>query len=102
MSSLPVLSRPRLALALLLATLPVLSLAVAQTVGPYNEYDARRQANVQDGSQTGIWALDFRFKAPRLLTVEFRAGARRSSGTCGTRSSIAPRNPAPSFRISSW
>lgn len=58
---------PRFSLALLLTAVPVLSLAVAQTVGPYNEYDARRQVNVQDSSQ--VWALDFRFKTPRLLTV---------------------------------
>lgn len=68
MSTAPVSSRRRLPLALLLATVPALSLAVGQTVGPYNEYDARRQINVKDTNQT--WALDFRFKAPRLLTVD--------------------------------
>jgi hypothetical protein len=68
MRTAPVRFRSRLALVTLLATVPVLSLAVAQTVGPYNEYNARRQVNVKDTNQT--WALDFRFKSPRLLTVD--------------------------------
>ena len=85
----PVFSRPGFALAFLL-TVPVLSLAIAQTVGPYNEIEARRLANVQDSNQV---VLDFSFKAPRLLTVNIPGRGKRIAWEhAGTRLSIAPRS----------
>jgi len=63
--------RRRFGLVLLLALIPALSLVVAQTVGPFNEREAKKQANIQDiGLGEKIWVLDFRFKDPRLITVD--------------------------------
>jgi len=70
--------RPRLGLVLLLALIPTLSLALAQSVGQYNEREAKRQANVQDvdvGEK--LWVLDFRFKDPRLITVDIPGRGKR-------------------------
>jgi hypothetical protein len=58
----------RVVLVLLLALVPALSLAVAQSVGPYNEREVKPQTNVQD--RDDIWVLDFRFKDPRIITVD--------------------------------
>src|SRR5581483_9368450 len=44
-----------------------LSLALAQTP-PFNERDVRKERNAQDADD--IWVLDFRFKDPRLITVD--------------------------------
>lgn len=49
----------------LAATLPAL---VAQTPPPFNERTVRVEANAQDADD--IWVLDFRFKDPRLVTVD--------------------------------
>ncbi|MBL8794774.1 MAG: hypothetical protein JNM56_12775 [Planctomycetia bacterium] len=65
------MSRRRLAILLVLPLIAAYSWAMAQTVGPYNERDAKRQTNVQDidvGEK--LWVLDFRFKDPRLITVD--------------------------------
>jgi hypothetical protein len=65
------MSRRRLGLVLLLALVPALSLALAQTVGPFNEREAKKQANIQDlNLGEKIWVLGFRFKDPRLITVD--------------------------------
>jgi hypothetical protein len=71
LSGAPAMSRWRLGLVLLLILVPALSLVVAQTVGPFNEREAKRQANIQDihlGEK--IWVLDFKFKDPRLITID--------------------------------
>jgi hypothetical protein len=50
--------------------LPAGALLCAQTIGPFNEREAKRQTNTQDielGEK--LWVLDFRFKDPRLITV---------------------------------
>jgi hypothetical protein len=62
-----VMSRWRLGLALLACLIPALSLVLAQTAVPFNERDAKRQVNIQDTEK--VWVLDFRFKDPRLITV---------------------------------
>jgi hypothetical protein len=69
------MSRRRFVLALLVAGIPALSLAVAQNTGPFNEREVRKQVNVKDTDQT--WALDFRFKDPRLLTVNIPGRGKR-------------------------
>jgi hypothetical protein len=60
--------RRRFVLILLLALAPAVSLAVAQSVGHFNEREVKPGANVQD--KEDIWVLDFRFKDPRLITVD--------------------------------
>lgn len=65
------MSRWRWGLVLLLAVMPALSLALAQSVGAFNEREARPQVNTQDidvGDK--LWVLTFRFKDPRLITVD--------------------------------
>jgi len=69
-----VVTRRRCLLALLLV-LPALSLAVAQNPGPFNERDVKKQTNVQDQDLT--WVLDFRFKDPRLITVDIPGRGRK-------------------------
>jgi len=68
------MSRRRVLFALLLAV-PALSLAVAQEPGPFNERDVKKQPNVQDTEN--VWVLDFRFKDPRLITVDIPGKGRR-------------------------
>lgn len=51
------------------------SLALAQTVGPFNERDAKKYANVQDTKST--WVLDFRFKDPRFIVVDVPGRGKR-------------------------
>src|SRR5262245_37649780 len=46
----------------------VLAPAAAQTPAPFNERDVRTERNAQD--KEDIWVLDFRFKDPRLITVD--------------------------------
>jgi hypothetical protein len=61
----------RWAYVLLLTLVPILSFTQGQSIGPFNERDVKRQANVQDVSLGDkIWVIDFRFKAPRLITVD--------------------------------
>jgi hypothetical protein len=62
-------------LALLVAVLLALSLAVAQSPGPFNERDVKKQPNVQDTED--VWVLDFKFKDPRLITVDIPGRGRR-------------------------
>lgn len=57
----------RLGLAVLLA-LPLLWLAVGPAAGQYNERDVKQQPNAKDHPQ--VWSLDFRFKDPRLITID--------------------------------
>lgn len=48
----------------------LLPIVLAQTTGPFNEREVKKQVNVLDVSLGGkIWMLDFRFKDPRLLVV---------------------------------
>jgi len=61
--------------ALLMAALPALSLAVAQNPGPFNERDVKKQPNVQDTEN--VWVLDFKFKDPRLITVDIPGRGKR-------------------------
>ncbi len=65
------MSRWRWVLVLLLAIAPAGALVVAQSVGGFNERDAKPQVNTQDivlGEK--LWVLNFRFKDPRLITVD--------------------------------
>jgi len=55
------------ALALLLGLAVALPVCLAQREA-FNEREVKQQPNVQD--KEGIWVLDFRFKDPRLLTVD--------------------------------
>jgi len=65
----------RFGLALLLAALPILSLVVAQSPGPFNEREVKKQPNVQDTPD--VWVLDFKFKDPRLITVDIPGRGKR-------------------------
>lgn len=69
------MSYRRLLLALLVAGLPALSLALAQNPGPFNEREVKKQPNVQDTED--VWMLDFKFKDPRLITVDIPGKGRR-------------------------
>jgi hypothetical protein len=62
------MSRPRYGLVLLLALPCLLWLTVRPSAGQYNERDVKKQVNSQDNDQ--VWVLDFRFKDPRLITVD--------------------------------
>ena len=54
----------------LLTAAIVVSVALAQTTGPFNERDVKKQVNVQDVNLGDkVWMLDFRFKDPRLLVI---------------------------------
>src|SRR5436190_22330170 len=75
MPGVPVMLRPRWALVLVLALVPALSLALAQTDAPFNEREVNRQSNIQD--KDDIWILDFKFKDPRLITVDIPGRGRR-------------------------
>jgi hypothetical protein len=68
MKAISVRWRWRLMLILLAVLVPALPLSQAQNVGPFNEREVKRQSNVQD--KDDIWVLDFRFKDPRLITVD--------------------------------
>jgi hypothetical protein len=63
----------------LAATLALLwaagAVSLAQDQAPFNERDARRQQNVED--RNDIWVLDFRFKDPRLITVDIPGKGKR-------------------------
>jgi hypothetical protein len=61
-------------LALLLLPAVVLSYSQAQPP-PFNEREVAPQANVQD--KENIWVLDFRFKDPRLITVDIPGRGRK-------------------------
>ncbi len=61
----------RWVLVLPLALAPAAALVLAQSVGGFNERDAKMQTNTQDielGEK--LWVLNFRFKDPRLITVD--------------------------------
>ncbi len=47
----------------------------AQAPRPFNEHEVRVQSNVQDKGD--IWVLDFRFKDPRLITVDIPGRGRK-------------------------
>lgn len=64
--------RRRLALVLLLALAPVLVLAQNAS---FNEREVRHQANLQD--KEDVWVLDFKFKDPRLITVDIPGRGKR-------------------------
>jgi hypothetical protein len=49
--------------------------AWAQVAGRYNEHEAKPQPNIQD--KEGIWVMDFRFTAPRMITVDVPGRGRR-------------------------
>src|SRR5437764_1057724 len=69
--------RPRrLALIALFALALALPISLALAQGPYNnEREAKSRINVED--KEGIWVLDFRFKDPRLITVDIPGRGRR-------------------------
>jgi hypothetical protein len=48
---------------------------VAQGPPAFNEHETKRLDNVQD--RDGIWVLDFRFKDPRLITVDIPGRGRK-------------------------
>jgi hypothetical protein len=48
----------------------------AQPPKPYNEFATEAKKNVQD-ADSGIYVLDFRFRAPRLITVDIPGRGRR-------------------------
>ncbi|MDW8265987.1 MAG: hypothetical protein RMJ52_11730 [Gemmataceae bacterium] len=54
---------------------PAVSLLIAQAPPRFNEREARRQTNVQD--KEDVWVLDFRFKDPRMVTVDIPGRGRR-------------------------
>ncbi|MBY0522254.1 MAG: hypothetical protein K2R98_02585 [Gemmataceae bacterium] len=60
---------------LLLATVPALLATVGLTWGQFNERDVKKQINAQDTDQ--VWMLDFRFKDPRLITVDIPGRGKR-------------------------
>lgn len=64
----------RYSLVLLLGLIPILSVALAQT-GGFNEREAPYQASAED--KDGVWVLNFRFKDPRLITVDIPGRGRR-------------------------
>jgi hypothetical protein len=53
----------------------VLPVGAVLAAGPFNEREAKPQRNVED--KEGIWVLDFRFKDPRLITVDVPGRGRR-------------------------
>ena len=59
----------------LLALLVALPSSLAQAPGPFNEHEVKVQSNVQDKGD--IWVLDFRFKDPRLVTVDIPGRGRK-------------------------
>jgi hypothetical protein len=59
-------------IAILLGAVPTTS---AQVAGRYNEHEAKPRPNIQD--REGIWVLDFRFTAPRMITVDIPGRGRR-------------------------
>lgn len=67
--------RSRIAYVFLLALAFLLPLAPAQNTGPFNERDVRPQANPSD--KNDVWVLDFRFKDPRLITVDVPGRGKR-------------------------
>jgi hypothetical protein len=69
--------RPRrLVLTALFALALALPISLALAQGPNNnEREAKSRINVED--KEGIWVLDFRFKDPRLITVDIPGRGRR-------------------------
>src|SRR5579859_6689306 len=61
-------------LALLVLTMVAFSSGYAQPPA-FNERDVKKETNVQD--KEGIWVLDFRFKDPRLITVDIPGRGRK-------------------------
>ncbi|GIW78992.1 MAG: hypothetical protein KatS3mg105_0799 [Gemmatales bacterium] len=62
-------------LAMLIVLASGASLAIAQPPAPFNERDVERQTNIED--KPDIWVLDFRFKDPRLITVDIPGRGRK-------------------------
>src|SRR5713101_634768 len=69
-----VVGRWRLTFAILMVV-PALSIGLAQAPGTFNEHEVKQQSNVQDKGD--IWVLDFRFKDPRLITVDVPGRGRK-------------------------
>lgn len=65
------------------ALLAGLSVGLALAQGPGDVRDVKRQINVEDRSEnihdpdSKIWVLDFRFRAPRLITVDIPGRGRK-------------------------
>jgi hypothetical protein len=59
----------------LAAALPFASAQVIAPPAPFNEREVKRGANVLD--RDDIWVLDFRFKDPRLITVDIPGRGRK-------------------------
>ncbi|HMC65983.1 MAG TPA: hypothetical protein VKI65_13675 [Gemmataceae bacterium] len=70
------MGRTRFMLVLLAGLVPALSLTLAQTPGRFNEREIRRPLIPEEAKQ-GIWVLDFRFKDPRLITVDIPGRGKR-------------------------
>jgi hypothetical protein len=68
-------SRPRIWIAVVAILLVGVPTAGAQVAGRYNEHEAKPRPNIQD--KEGIWVLDFRFTAPRMITVDIPGRGRR-------------------------
>src|SRR5262249_32218455 len=76
MSGVRVMGRTPFMLVLLAGLIPALSLTFAQTPGRFNEREIRRPLIPGEAKQ-GIWVLDFRFKDPRLITVDIPGRGKR-------------------------
>lgn len=62
-------------LALFVVLTSGLSFVVAQTEGGFNEREVKNERII--GDQAGIWVLNFKFKDPRLITVDIPGRGRR-------------------------
>jgi hypothetical protein len=58
-----------------IALAAILPVGAALAAGPFNEREAKPQRNVEDTE--GIWVLDFRFKDPRMITVDIPGRGRK-------------------------
>src|SRR5262245_22222125 len=76
MSGAQVMLRPRFALVVLVGLIPVFSLVLAQPPSKFNEREIRRPLIAEEAKQ-GIWVLDFKFKDPRLITVDIPGRGKR-------------------------
>jgi hypothetical protein len=74
MNATPVRWRRTVFTLLMVPAVAVLAL-VGISHGQFNERDVKKQVNAQDTDQ--VWVLDFRFKDPRLITVDIPGRGKR-------------------------